>query len=718
MKKIKYFLVLLLSLFLLVGCEDLKDYLPTIGEYETYYITFMVDGEVVSRIEVSPEEEIVFPEDPVKEGYDFLGWYNMGVKWEETTIIENSIVLTAKFGEPNTVLIDFIVDDSLYHSLTINPNESIVLPVDPYKDGYKFIGWECNGVIFDENTVVITNVVVNAVFEEIEKYCVVEFYIDGTLYTKMNYNLEEGLNLPVDPYKDGYEFIGWECDGVFIQNGYIVYNDLVINAVFKEKTLFTIDFIVDGVLFSSQSVYQYGSVDYVEAPVKEGYNFLGWYCNGDLFDFGQKITESIVVEAVYEKIFFDLNWQINDPGSYIKSVDEYGNVSYTATSAKYEWSYIYKNLPLDIEGELTLNISFISPIGQWNIFKIESVSNTGEVKFYEESIHGTGEVVDFSFYISQEYLTNMQDIKFLVFVNASVSASGEITFVSDDYQEPSIEQYYVHYFVDNNIYQSSVYYVGDTLSLPSDPYKEGYSFVGWMLEDGTFCYDGMDICSNLKVFAVFEEVEEAPAIDYYVNFMVDGEVVDSHVYSEPNYYAMTTSYVPYKEGYTFIGWFFESGEEYVDGMLIYDNFFVYAKFEQNEESIDIIWNTSDDYSYVLSYDEFGRMTYTTCAGKQHWSYIYTDIPNGLSGDQTICIDFISSNGVNIIFKVEGINVLTNTSEIYEIAVIGTGGLDSFKYDIPAEFFALVKDLRLIIFIGAGSDVEGESVSFDMVSLPM
>lgn len=39
-----------------------------------------------------------------------------------------------------------------------------------------------------------------------------------------------------------------------------------------------------------------------ETPVKDGYEFLGWYLDGELFECNQKITEDIELEARWEKI--------------------------------------------------------------------------------------------------------------------------------------------------------------------------------------------------------------------------------------------------------------------------------------------------------------------------------------------------------------------------------------------------------------------------------
>lgn len=292
MRKIKFLFIFLL-IILLVGCEKVSDYIPE-GEGEKHYVTFMVDGNVVSRIEVSSNTEIEFPEDPIKDGYEFIGWYNLGVKWEENNSIENSIILTAKFIEGLKYLVEFYVDGNLYFNVNVNPNEYVYFPEEPHKENYKFVGWECNGV--------------------------------------------------------------------FLNNPIMVTNDVTVNAVFES--------LVD---------------------------FDSWYSVNEM--------------------------------AYSQYINGSTAVSFYATKNKCEWDYIYKFLPTNIYGDYQVKLSFISPNGQWNIFKIESFDKYGNFYAIETTVYGTGSIYDLVWDIPSEYVTNMQEIRLLVFVNASIYGSGEITFI-------------------------------------------------------------------------------------------------------------------------------------------------------------------------------------------------------------------------------------------------------------------------------------------------
>ncbi len=66
---------------------------------------------------------------------------------------------------------------------------------------------------------------------------------------------------------------------------------------------YTIKFDTDGgTKITSQKVKANDKVDIPTDPVKEGYTFLGWYLDGKKYDFDDKVTANIVLEARWEII--------------------------------------------------------------------------------------------------------------------------------------------------------------------------------------------------------------------------------------------------------------------------------------------------------------------------------------------------------------------------------------------------------------------------------
>ena len=53
---------------------------------------------------------------------------------------------------------------------------------------------------------------------------------------------------------------------------------------------------------SQYEIVKGGYIQVPDEPIKSGYEFIGWYYNGELFNFNQPITENIEIEARWELI--------------------------------------------------------------------------------------------------------------------------------------------------------------------------------------------------------------------------------------------------------------------------------------------------------------------------------------------------------------------------------------------------------------------------------
>lgn len=82
--------VCLAACLMLVGCDD-----------DGLEIVFVVDDTEYHKVETDGTSEITLPDAPVKDGYDFLGWYLEEEKIDEKTFIDFSssgtVTVTAKF---------------------------------------------------------------------------------------------------------------------------------------------------------------------------------------------------------------------------------------------------------------------------------------------------------------------------------------------------------------------------------------------------------------------------------------------------------------------------------------------------------------------------------------------------------------------------------------------------------------------------------------------
>ncbi len=132
----------------------------------------------------------------------------------------------------------------------------------------------------------------------------VGFELDGQVlctYEVLYANKLTEEQVPADPVKEGYDFLGWFwCEEEFdIDKG--IRQNRVYSAKFQKKVL-TVKFVIDGQEVANYEV-NWGRVFNVElipeAPRKNGMAFIGWEVDKTLYDFSQPVKESVVLTPRY-----------------------------------------------------------------------------------------------------------------------------------------------------------------------------------------------------------------------------------------------------------------------------------------------------------------------------------------------------------------------------------------------------------------------------------
>ncbi len=156
-----------------------------------------------------------FPDDPVREGYDFEGW---------SLTSDNSSGVVETAYRPSESVTLFAVWKARRHTLTWNAGEEAVrttqqdygsaveVPEAPEREGYEFAGW----FLDEECTVALTGG--ERVYEDTVYYakwsagsCLISWdagYTGGAV-TAVRQDYGEALLIQQKPERSGYEFAGW-----------------------------------------------------------------------------------------------------------------------------------------------------------------------------------------------------------------------------------------------------------------------------------------------------------------------------------------------------------------------------------------------------------------------------------------------------------------------------------------------------------------------------
>lgn len=266
-----------------------------------YTITFVSDGgSVVEKQIVKRGEKVNKPTDPTRDGYIFIEWDLGSSIYDFSAKVTRNLILKAVWKEQEggkvTYVVNFNTDggNSVSNQI-INKDGTITKPQDPVRDGYKFLGWYSNNVLFDFSTPVTTNLELVAKWEKAK-----DNSTTGTTTTTKKNDTTSSTTKKTTTKK----------------------NDTTNTTTTKKTTTttteakkYTVKFDSNGgSKVSSKEVTSGSKVSKPSNPTRTGYKFSGWTLNNKAYDFNSKVTSNITLVA---------KWTAKTYTVKVSSVDEY-----------------------------------------------------------------------------------------------------------------------------------------------------------------------------------------------------------------------------------------------------------------------------------------------------------------------------------------------------------------------------------------------------------
>ena len=117
-------------------------------------------------VKVDQDATVTKPIDPVKEGYDFAGWFNGNNEYDFDAPVTASLILTA-YWTPKKMTVTFDTDGgNVIAPVEVDYDTPVAEPAAPTKNGYVFAGWTLNGEAYDFGTPVRGKITLKAVWTE------------------------------------------------------------------------------------------------------------------------------------------------------------------------------------------------------------------------------------------------------------------------------------------------------------------------------------------------------------------------------------------------------------------------------------------------------------------------------------------------------------------------------------------------------------------------
>ena len=319
--------------------------------YNVYYYVKVVDGDdattdtfklvSTSRVEfgaVIGDSSNYAP----AEGYEFNGWYKdeaMNNKLAADETMGNGKLYLYATETANTYNAVFdanggkFADGETTATVPTIFEQAIVAPAAPTKVGYNFVGWTPVVGIMDT----VGGKTFKAQWQAIEGAFTATYYVDGEVYEEYAIAAGDSLDVPQDPDKKGYEFLGWapasvaeptESDIVNLEGVVMPAENLEYNAVFKavsaDVTFYKFEDTDRGPAYNTDSIgyevynekaYIFGDTfKILEAPalvntagqsIDAYYTFLHWVDDeGNTYEAGEEIEMKgeINFYPVYERV--------------------------------------------------------------------------------------------------------------------------------------------------------------------------------------------------------------------------------------------------------------------------------------------------------------------------------------------------------------------------------------------------------------------------------
>ena len=407
------------------------------------------------------------------------------------------------------------------------------------------------------------------------------------------------IELPDNPTKEGYSFVGWYWDNDIFSDPFTasslldrpIFNSLIVYAKWEEEEVpiesFQVTFDSQGGSSVEPLNVHEGNTLSIPNVSREGYSLDGWYISADqgntlyekwLFP-TSIVTSDITLYAKWVVNEYTITFHCNGGSSIDSIVQDFATTLIEPsipTRQGYTFSGWYSDFLINTPYEFTtIPAEDLNLYAKWEInpFTITFDSNGGSIvepitQDYETSVHEPVESIKegytFAGWYSDDSLTTP-------YVFNEMPAQS-ITL----YAKWLMNAYTITLELNGGIGESSIIEnYGVPMTSPS-PTKEGYSFAGWFTNEtfeDEYTFSTMP-AQNITLYAKWQINQ------YTINFdSNEGSLVDSITQDYASGVLEPTE--PVKKGYNFAGWYKDTSLEdiYSFTTIPAENVTLYAKWE-------------------------------------------------------------------------------------------------------------------------------------------
>ena len=279
--------------------------------YEVVFVFSNGSDDVVKEYKYG--ELVERPEDPVKTGYVFEGWFVDGAEmYDFDAPVERDLELRAEWREKDPIFVYLYISSIHISDEVLYGTEGLPLtrPEDPFREGYEFVDWYIDGdfsEVYDFEKPLSESIRLYAKFNPLS-YSVSFETNGGSEIPSMTATNGEVLDV-ADPERKGYTFSGWYYDEGLTQEydpDTTTFTEAFTLYAKWEPCKLTITFMSKGYLHETVEAYSGEAIERPDDPTWKGSKFTGWYLDEDCtkaFDFSTLLYEDLTLYAGWAQIY-------------------------------------------------------------------------------------------------------------------------------------------------------------------------------------------------------------------------------------------------------------------------------------------------------------------------------------------------------------------------------------------------------------------------------
>lgn len=495
------------------------------------------DGSNLFVREFEEGEPVLTPGVPTREGFRFNGWVddNGNPADVPATMPGNIVSLHAVWAELYDVT--YMVDGTEYEVLTDAAAQGDPVPAttkgEPTKEGFIFAGWVDNTTETAVTVMPAADLVLKATWTPVIPDTYKLSYYDGsTLLKAEQYAAGADIADYIPDAKMGYTFKGWTGmpadkkmpaeDLVVFADWQVKKHNITLNANHGQFADGTEQFIETDVPYGTKLA------DVVpDEPTREGYTFDGWLNNDGIPTTIPETMPDINISLIAKwtpnryTITFDSNG-----GTPVAPITLPYGEEVTAPENPTREGFIFKGWSPEVPE--TMPAKDMTLVAQW---EAEPATETYTLKY--DALGGkfadnSGEKI-FELTEGEEIPTVDTPTKdgFDFVKWNGVPADGKMPAsdltITAEWKEVAAKTHKVTYYLvkGGTAYDEKTFEEGETIVNPADPTVEGFTFKGWVDENGNPLPEKMGD-KDIEAFAVLEVNK------YKVTYIVDGEVYQEY----------------------------------------------------------------------------------------------------------------------------------------------------------------------------------------------